>query len=499
MTKILTAAAVEKLRARKQRREIPDAGCRGLYLVIGTSGAKSWAFRYRRPDGTTAKLTLGSVDTSPLPPSSKNGEEKPDLKPPVIGGHLRLGDAHTLATEARNQVARGLDPGVIYFAERTKQKHAALSAGEQTYAAMARIFIKRFAKDNRKDWKELARSLGLNPDEDGLPAIPGGIADRWQTHALAVITKADVVAELDRAVTEGRGPTRGNKLLAALKVMWNWHIDRGALEHSPCARVKMPVPMKALRRARRLSDDELLCFWRGLDDAVAAGEVPKQYAALMRFTCLTLTRRDEALLMVGGEVNRDEWIVPAARMGKTGVDFLVLLSAEAKKQLAIAQGDASRAGFVFSLDAGKTALGGVSKWKRRLDKRMLARLKALAHERNDQIALKHWEEIEQLIAASIDKQLSKADRRAAQKKLRSVWWSGHDFRRNGRSYLSKVVSPDIAERTLSHIVVGIRATYDLHSYAGEKRRALQLWAREVERIVGGEPGKVVTMRKRSRS
>ena len=49
MAKTLTAPAVERLRAGKQRREIADGGCAGLYLQIGATGAKSWTYRYRRP------------------------------------------------------------------------------------------------------------------------------------------------------------------------------------------------------------------------------------------------------------------------------------------------------------------------------------------------------------------------------------------------------------------------------------------------------------------
>jgi hypothetical protein len=41
MAKTLTAIAVANARAGSKRREIPDGGCRALYLVIQPSGAKS--------------------------------------------------------------------------------------------------------------------------------------------------------------------------------------------------------------------------------------------------------------------------------------------------------------------------------------------------------------------------------------------------------------------------------------------------------------------------
>lgn len=48
MARVLTAAAVEKVRPDPQKRiELPDGLLPGLYLVIQPSGKKSWAARYR--------------------------------------------------------------------------------------------------------------------------------------------------------------------------------------------------------------------------------------------------------------------------------------------------------------------------------------------------------------------------------------------------------------------------------------------------------------------
>src|SRR5262245_41276258 len=55
--KMLTDAAVRKAKPNPNKRvEIHDG--RGLYLVIQSSGTKSWAFRYRI-GGKSRKLTLG--------------------------------------------------------------------------------------------------------------------------------------------------------------------------------------------------------------------------------------------------------------------------------------------------------------------------------------------------------------------------------------------------------------------------------------------------------
>jgi Arm DNA-binding domain len=93
MAKPLTAIAVKSFKSGKVRRELPDGGCPGLYLVIQSSGQKSWALRFRRPNGKPAKLTLGPLDLS--------GREAPAQ--PAIGHPLTLASARALAAELGRQ------------------------------------------------------------------------------------------------------------------------------------------------------------------------------------------------------------------------------------------------------------------------------------------------------------------------------------------------------------------------------------------------------------
>ncbi len=59
-------AGIAKYKPGAIRREMPDAKAPRLYLVIQPrpSGARSWALRFRRPDGRPAKMTSGRVDLS---------------------------------------------------------------------------------------------------------------------------------------------------------------------------------------------------------------------------------------------------------------------------------------------------------------------------------------------------------------------------------------------------------------------------------------------------
>jgi hypothetical protein len=93
MAKQLTAAAVQRLHPSKVRREIRDGGCAGLYLIIQSTGHKSWALRFRRPSGKPAKLTLGPADLT-----GREGEGEP-----VLGAPLTLALARRLAIELHRQ------------------------------------------------------------------------------------------------------------------------------------------------------------------------------------------------------------------------------------------------------------------------------------------------------------------------------------------------------------------------------------------------------------
>ena len=52
-----TDIAIRNLKAGDVRREIPDRGCAGLYVVVQPSGKKSFAVRHRH-NGKPRKLTL---------------------------------------------------------------------------------------------------------------------------------------------------------------------------------------------------------------------------------------------------------------------------------------------------------------------------------------------------------------------------------------------------------------------------------------------------------
>jgi hypothetical protein len=164
-----TATAVRNARPGIARRELPDASCPGLNLSVEPSGTKRWVLRYRRPDGRSARLSLGSVySTDEEPPTA-----------PVIGGHLTLAGARRLVARLRHEIAQGRDPGAMHL----DAKRRVNTGDAKAFGGAARDFIeghkvRRTGKRPRR-WREIARVLGLDyPVSGGEPTtIPGGLAD----------------------------------------------------------------------------------------------------------------------------------------------------------------------------------------------------------------------------------------------------------------------------------------------------------------------------------
>src|SRR5207248_2811884 len=108
-----------------------------------------------------------------------------------------------------------------------------------------------------------------------------------------------------------------------------------------------------------------------------------------------------------------------------------------------------RAGFAFTT-SGRTGLGGFSKFKRKLDKRSGV-----------------------------------------------TGWTLHDLRRTARSLMSRAgVASDHAERCLGHVIGGVRGVYDRHEFYEEKKRALEVLATQIERILNPQPNVIALERGR---
>ena len=68
------------------------------------------------------------------------------------------------------------------------------------------------------------------------------------------------------------------------------------------------------------------------------------------------------------------------------------------------------------------------------------------------------------------------------------------MRRTAKTLMVRAgVRPDISERVLGHVIAGVEGTYDRHSYAEEKRDALEKLAAMIERILNPTTSNVATL------
>jgi integrase len=244
------------------------------------------------------------------------------------------------------------------------------------------------------------------------------------------VRRSDIVRLLDRIEDES-GPVMADRTLAYLRRVFTWHAGRSDTFNTPIVRGMGRTKPSERAREKTLTDDELRAVW------TAAEETNNTLGPLVRFILLTATRRNEAAHMRRSEISGDLWTVPAAR-NKGKRDHVVPLSKAAQSILGAMPviGDT----FVFTHD-GTRPINGFSRFKTKLE------------------------------------QLSGV-----------VGWTIHDLRRTSRSLMSRAgVSADIAERCLGHVIGGVRAVYDRHSFLEEKRAAFEALAKEVRRILGGAP------------
>jgi len=293
----------------------------------------------------------------------------------------------------------------------------------------------------------------------------------WRDRPIGEITKFDVLEVINTKKRTAPHTARG--LLIMIKRFFNWCVDQHVygLDHSPCDRlIRAKIIGEPQSRSRRLTDMELVAFWR------ATGRIKYPIGPAYRMLLLTGLRLNECAKVSWPEVQGDDVIIiPASRMkGKNGKarEHMVPLSSAAKDIIASLP-RFNGGPYLFSFKNGRLPVALASPNKRDLDRRMLRTLKAMARRRGE-------------------------DHRA----VTLPNWTIHDLRRVVRSGLSKLRVPhEVKEAVLAHRQGGVVGVYDVHQYEDEKREALELWAQHVASIVNPvpvAPAKVVKLPRRRR-
>jgi integrase len=449
---LLTAPAVAKFKPGKFSREIRDLGAIGHYLTIEPSGAKSFAMRFRRPNGKSGRLVLGPVDLSAREP-----EDKPILE--TRGTPLTLAASRALVAEVHRQRTFGRDVITELKAAKHRRRNAA-GAADDSFPAVLREYVEKHARENVKLWRKQLRFLGLAYPADGRgppTLVPNGLAQRWADRSVRSLAAEDISAVIKDVLERGvpglarrphgaKGATDpmarlfGSYLSAAL----GWMRRAQRIDISPSIAELLPKAGKA--RDRVLEDAEIIAFWN------AAEGLGAPLAQLVRLLLLTGVRRSELSGMRRGELSADGavWTVPGIRSKNTR-EHVVPLPPLAREILASVPAISGPTGFVFTHD-GRRAVANWSSIKSRLDSAM---------------------------------KLPKTARP----------WVIHDVRRTFVTKLCELgVRTEVVEALVNHVSgarAGVAGTYNRSVLMPERQAALVRWAAHVEGLVTGRPGDVV--------
>jgi hypothetical protein len=206
----LTTKSIENMKPAADRREVPDGGCRGLYLVVQPSGARGWAVRYRY-QGKPRKLTLG------------------------VWPVLQLAAARSAASAALHELAQGRDPAALKFEAEAAAAKAEIDRKADTIESWAKHFLDRHAAKKREHTERQYRHV---IEDFALPA--------WRGRTVHDIKRRDVI-NLVEGIAETK-PVMANRALVVIGTFFGWLCSRDVIETSPVVGVKAPAKEQARER-----------------------------------------------------------------------------------------------------------------------------------------------------------------------------------------------------------------------------------------------------------
>jgi integrase len=424
--KKLTDRTLQALKPKTKPYDLMDSELPGLGVRVMASGQRSFILVGRFP-----------------------GSRNPTRRRLGVYPVLTLADAREKAADWRKLIGRGIDPELEE--ERARQAEACKRAN--SFAAVAEDFIAEKLPSERKG-AEITRDIRRE------------FIALWGKRPISEITDLDVLAVIKAKARTA--PIQGHNILATVKRLLSWAVDQRCygLKASPAADLKASKIIGEKARGERvLNDDDLFALWR------AATRTPYPHGPVYKLLMLSGLRLNEVADASWPEIDERSgvWVIPSQRMkGRNGKvrPHAVPLTADIKGILD--QLPRFKSGeYVFSTRFGKSPVWIGEQVKKRVDRRMLRTLRALARRRGEDPA-----------------------------RVRLVHWTNHDIRRTVRTRLSRLkITEEAREAVLAHVRPGIKGTYDHHDYLDEKREALDLWAARLRSIVEPVPAaNVIQMR-----
>ena len=339
-------------------------------------------------------------------------------------------------------------------------------------------FIEDHAKENRT-WPETKRIFDLY------------VVPEWAAMNIEDIKKdhvSDLLTKIRRGKIESKGKYYGSPAVARatraqLVTLFNWY----EAKHTTGKDFRIPIPkllksdplQGAPERDRVLDDREIRALWTACATMGAYGAALKTaLLTAQRFRKVGKMQRSDLKdgIRVQGHSENGRWIedydighvwdpTRDDDPKNKGVS-IVPLSRLAREVIATTPiPDTNRpADFVFTTN-GRGPIKGWSKYKARLDSKMLALLKQQAEKNGEDPAT-----------------------------VQLKPWQHRDLRRTARTLMSRLEIPgEVAEHCLAHKPPRIERTYNRYGYLPQKRNAFEKLAAHIERIANLPNGTMVSL------
>jgi integrase len=371
-----------------------DRSLPGFGVRVNQAGTRTFVLLYRTK-GKLRRMTIGTY---------------PDLS---------LAKAREQAQGELRKSTIGRDPAT--------ERHEAKA---HTVGALCDLYLEQHAKRKKRSWRDDARMIRMELKD-------------WTDRPVASIRRADVRALLEAIVTRG-APVVANRVLALVRKILNFALDREWVESNVAA--KMARPAAEHSRTRVLTEDEIRAVWsylgkrapRALDTTAR-----RQWTlarAVLKLRLLTAQRGQEVVSMRWSDIDGTWWTIPS-EASKNKLPHRVPLSPAALKVLETVKGKTAE-GYVFAGIRGTR------------------------------------------------------QRRGALEGLTLTDVRPHDFRRTAASLMASGRVPRLTiSKILNHVETSVTAVYDRHGYDAEKAAALDWWASKVESIVRGKAATVLSFAK----
>jgi integrase len=380
----LTQKFIQSAKTKKIQEDFWDEGLPGFVLRVFKTGKKSYNVTFRTDSRRRGRYNIGDASI------------------------VSLVDARAKAREIRLSVEKGEDP--------SRRRRDLRSAN--TFKELGKLYLELYCVPRLRP-----RSV-----KDIEYALNSHLYPAWGEMKVADIKRSDVITLIERLGVKRKTPVLANHIRSAITGIFRFALERDIVETSPC--VGLPRKFSETARARVLTDEEIVEFWKATD------KEHHTVRDLFRILLLLGQRSGETRQMRWDQIKGDVWVIPSS-ITKNKQEQVIPLPTEVQKILALRSKDED---LVFPSLNGQPL-----KWIYWANERLRVTMKS------------------------------------------TTPWRVHDLRRTCATGLEKLgLSDSVISAVLNHNKIsrlGVTGRYARHGFVEEKQSALQVWSDFIMRLI----------------